>query len=179
MTCDVRPHLRKLWYVVASCDVWSQVVMFVQMTSTGMIKSLVSMISTASLYVLKKSKMFNQIEVSYTKCCNVRNMLKAITDFWIHQNLLKYWFTFQHFVMDYLSNLNAFQPNNGKKKLISEEKMLFEIVYLIKLCLRLQVVSIKKSSCARLLVSYPKNLERYLHNHHQLEERLAFGSWWT
>ena len=35
-----------------------------------------------------------------TKCYSLGDMLKAITNSKIHQNLLKYWFTLLHFVMD-------------------------------------------------------------------------------
>ena len=33
-------------------------------------------------------------------CYSLGNMLKAITNFQIHQNLFKYWFTLWHFAMD-------------------------------------------------------------------------------
>jgi hypothetical protein len=43
---------------------------------------------------------FNQIQGSYVKCYHLGNMLKAINNFQIYQNLFKYWFTLLHFVLD-------------------------------------------------------------------------------
>ena len=55
------------------------------------------------LHIIKFIKLI-EVLVYFTtlaKCYNLSNMLKDITDFKIHKNLLKYWFTLQYFVMDY------------------------------------------------------------------------------